>query len=325
MKAWREGEALQIATLIWRYDRLRPDAITQNLISSSNGQAFDVPGRTQSPYFQDTVYTTAFLQGSVNSLSPLFSFPVDLWISNLSATPEIQVDAGDGIGWQPIKSGGSIQANYRDTGTVDVKLRFTYPNGLERYAHTTLRVLSPPSQERGWSSEPDESIEITGAQPYLGEANTGTMHIFYNCGSKKMLKPLIVVEGIEFGLIGGVNISSSWQRLMLALKAPVLVNSQSIRNFIEPEGYDIIYVDWADGKGADYIQRNAYMIERVIQWVNQQKAEAGSAEPNVVLGFSMGGLVADYALLDMQAKGLSHDTRLFMSYDAPLQGRSDWF
>jgi hypothetical protein len=62
------------------------------------------------------------------------------------------------------------------------------------------------------------------------------------------------------------------------------------------------------------------MIEKVIKWVNEQKALAGSTEPNVVLGISMGGLVAKYALLDMVNTSTDHDTRLLITYDAPLRG-----
>lgn len=36
------------------------------------------------------------------------------------------------------------------------------------------------------------------------------------------------------------------------------------------------------------MQRNAFLVERLIQWVNEQKALSGSSEQNVVLGMSMG-------------------------------------
>src|SRR5690554_2472064 len=82
--------------------------------------------------------------------------------------------------------------------------------------------------------------------------------------------------------------------------------------------YDIIYVDW--NNGVDYLQRNAYALQAVIAWVNQEKNENNSTEPNVVLGQSMGGVIARYALTDMEEKDLNHDTRLFVSHDAPQQG-----
>lgn len=65
------------------------------------------------------------------------------------------------------------------------------------------------------------------------------------------------------------------------------------------------------------------MLEEVIKWVNDQKASAGSTEPNVVLGQSMGGLIARYALADMEQDNdptTNHDTSLYISHDAPHQG-----
>ena len=67
----------------------------------------------------------------------------------------------------------------------------------------------------------------------------------------------------------------------------------------------------------DYIQRNAYMVEEVIEWVNGLKV---GSEKNVVLGMSMGGLVARYALRHMEQTGRIHDTKLYISHDVPHQG-----
>ena len=79
--------------------------------------------------------------------------------------------------------------------------------------------------------------------------------------------------------------------------------------------YDIIYVDWDNG--VDFLQKNAFALEAVIAWVNSVKI---GTEKNVVLGQSMGGVVARYALADMEQSSIDHKTRLFVSHDAPQQG-----
>ena len=58
------------------------------------------------------------------------------------------------------------------------------------------------------------------------------------------------------------------------------------------EDYNVFYVDWYDC-GAD-IRANAEVLKEVIRWVNQNKA---SGNKNIVLGQSMGGLIARYAFL----------------------------
>ena len=59
--------------------------------------------------------------------------------------------------------------------------------------------------------------------------------------------------------------------------------------------FDIIYLDYNDG--LDDIRRNAVLFQEVIDYVNRNKE---GASPNVVMGISMGGLVARYALRKME-------------------------
>ena len=50
----------------------------------------------------------------------------------------------------------------------------------------------------------------------------------------------------------------------------------------------------------EYIQANAKMLEEAIQIINQKKKDNHSSEKNTILAQSMGGLVARYALTDME-------------------------
>jgi alpha/beta superfamily hydrolase len=64
---------------------------------------------------------------------------------------------------------------------------------------------------------------------------------------------------------------------------------------LQEEGYDIVYIDFDQGAGD--LRENAYVVMAVIDWVNEQKANYNSEEPNVLLGISMGGVVGRLALL----------------------------
>jgi hypothetical protein len=88
------------------------------------------------------------------------------------------------------------------------------------------------------------------------------------------------------------------------------------------DGYDIVYVDFDNG--VDYIQRNARLLEKVIKWVNQNKT---GTQPNVILSMSMGGLVAQYALCEIESQNPTnptayppHQVRLLITHDSPHQG-----
>ena len=55
----------------------------------------------------------------------------------------------------------------------------------------------------------------------------------------------------------------------------------------------------------------------LIQELNAQKE---GDEELVILGPSMGGLIAQYALAYMEQQGLPHETRLYLSFDSPHRG-----
>ncbi|MFN0215014.1 MAG: hypothetical protein ACKVT2_12230, partial [Saprospiraceae bacterium] len=109
IKALFSDDTIPLAAMALRFDRIRPDAVDQNLLSLSNGQMFDVPGRAESPYFQDTVFVAMPLKGKITSRSVSFTLPTDLWFSNLSGpVPVISLDPGDGQGWRTLSAGQSI-------------------------------------------------------------------------------------------------------------------------------------------------------------------------------------------------------------------------
>jgi len=163
---------------------------------------------------------------------------------------------------------------------------------------------------------------ITATKAYQSVYGTATIQID-DAGSDGLLtKPLIVVEGLDTGLLaqtgnmGDTDITTFSKETQKSLSSELqtLLNGGTIFTSGDQD-YDIIYVNWDNG--TDYIQRNAYVLEEVIDWVNENKT---GTEANVVLGQSMGGLIARYALRDMENNSETHDTSLYISHDAPHQG-----
>lgn len=72
--------------------------------------------------------------------------------------------------------------------------------------------------------------------------------------------------------------------------------------------------------GGDYQQRNAYNLEALIDYCNQQMLINGSNEKLVVIGPSMGGQISRYALRDMEKRGQNHNCRLWVSFDSNNEG-----
>lgn len=71
----------------------------------------------------------------------------------------------------------------------------------------------------------------------------------------------------------------------------------------------LYFLDYTDG--TDDIKRNAKLLKEVINWVKQVKV---GGQPNVVLGISMGGLVARWALREMENEGMDHQIKYYLPY-----------
>lgn len=149
-------------------------------------------------------------------------------------------------------------------------------------------------------------------QPYFGE---GEYEIFLDVVDGVLDNPIIILDGFDPGDsrdIGGLYNSFDF-------------DGDNLADIVREEGFDIVILNapqyTTDGKdidgGADYIQRNAFVLIELINLINAQKE--GNQEL-VVFGPSMGGLIARYALSYMEANAMDPETRLYISFDSPHRG-----
>ncbi len=150
------------------------------------------------------------------------------------------------------------------------------------------------------------------SQAYFGQ---GEYEIYLDNVDGVLDNPIIVLDGFDPGDsrdIGGLYASLSF-------------DGQNLADILRDEGFDIVILNAplynTDGKdidgGGDYIQRNAMVLIAMIQQLNADKV--GDNEL-VVLGPSMGGLIARYALSYMEDNSLNSETRLYISFDSPHRG-----
>ena len=184
------------------------------------------------------------------------------------------------------------------------------------------------------------SALFTDTRAYNGGVAGGTVTVAYANGNNTgtIRKPLIVLEGYDISralnsqrynynynsftngiVFGGINVFYTDGQGQSAVQ--VNFNDQ----LSDVGQYDLIFLDYDNG--TDYMQRNAYLAERLIQWVNDTKQPLnGVRQQNVVMSMSMSGLVARYTLRDMEVRRAAnpnlpaHDTRLYISHEAPHQG-----
>lgn len=150
----------------------------------------------------------------------------------------------------------------------------------------------------------------------------GTANVRFGQGHTRITKPFIVVEGYNTSriaphLVGEGNKPNDIKTFLESIFVR-FSNNAFFDDAIEQAGYDLIYIDFTEG--TDYIQRNAALFEEVLRWVNNEKQAGGSTEPNVVMGESMGGLVARYGLARLVRNGYDPQTRLLVLHDSPQRG-----
>ncbi|MFD1616493.1 hypothetical protein [Gelatiniphilus marinus] len=165
---------------------------------------------------------------------------------------------------------------------------------------------------------------IPAKRAYLGQTSSATIQIDDANSDGLITKPLIVAEGLDTGFFaqGGTIGDNDLSTFVRAINDAFSLDFQNLLTggTFFPTGnqdYDIIYVNWDNG--VDYLQRNAYALEAVIAWVNQQKASVGSTEQNVILA-KVWAVLLPVGHWQIWRRGLTHDTRLYISHDAPQQG-----
>jgi Secretion system C-terminal sorting domain len=340
---------IKLGLLSINYDTIKSNAFSDDLLTVGLDKKFhDWPLRTASPYgttrlFALTAFNEVALQPNVK-----FVLPTQFYYQNLNESPlSIQLDCGDGQGFRTFSWNQPINTNFITGGEKLITIRVTYPSGVYT-SSTKLKVAGlgqsasgalngpPPSDYIA----PDEVWDIQGdswTSPCDGStsANSGRAYIRFGNGNRKLTKPIIFIDGIDFGrqitvdetrgnqvigfgTIGWYNLASTEA---INQTNPELARFRELSDQFKNNGYDIIFLDFRDG--ADYIQRCASVLKNLIIRVNNRKgqdATNGIVFPNMIIGPSMGGQVARFGLRYMEMAGINHCTSTYVSFDSPQQG-----
>lgn len=329
----RQANKIVLSGLYYKYSQFKTTA-NPNLLTVSDNKYFDkfVNSVWQNPYEDKLVFAMTAPILKYNSLSVEVVLPSSIFYSNqMSNVSSIAIDFGDGQGYQNITIDQDISINYAQSGNYEWKYKLTNTQGQVLYSHSKIIIEGDDLESSGNNSRTTSQamssacpvpvvVPFTGTRQYLGQVGSAILQIRYATDCE-IHKPLIVVEGFDSGLAGKENQfgESSFRSFNNKSQDDTGILGTTL------DTYDIIYVNWNNGR--DYLQRNAYLLEDIIKYVNTRKASVGSIIPNVIIGQSMGGVITRYALRDMENLYAStgdatwqHKTNLYVSHDAPHQG-----
>lgn len=177
-------------------------------------------------------------------------------------------------------------------------------------AESPAELMSVDCGENADPYAPGSPCKITADISYSGERGEGFYQIFL--GDDNVLdRPIIVTDGFDPSTSrpgGSRRIGSIYDFVDKPDSNPLVERLRSA-------GFDIVILDF--DHGADYIQRNAFVLVKLINMVNGMKS---GNDKLVVVGPSMGGLVVRYALAYMEEESMQHGVGLHVSFDTPHRG-----
>ncbi|MDQ0464945.1 hypothetical protein QO010_002729 [Caulobacter ginsengisoli] len=238
----------------------------------------------------------------------VFSFDPAWRFSNTGAAlSDLIFDPGDGQGPRPVGPDGRLAAAYDQPGEKTLTLTCRHAGG-EAVTRSTLTVkavgLPPPS-------EPPIPIEGTWGETRV----KGTMKVYLAPGRTAIKRPLFMWTGFDTGTtqLGGAGPMAFWDA-----RAEDFLADDPIGDLLEEcrkAGWDIVIVEFGNSRAP--IQANADMVANGIRLINRRP---GKDQPGVIVTGSMGGLVARYALLVLEAEEPGPNIAKALFLDSPFMG-----
>ncbi|WP_017257289.1 T9SS type A sorting domain-containing protein [Pedobacter arcticus] len=310
--------SIPIAVLFGKYNSVKSYAFSANLLSIVNDQVLDVPNRTENPYLTKFIFAASPAKAQYPDENFSLIFPSDLFYSNSGLTVSaLYIDFSDGYGYRSVSWDTAISPTYTSSGDKTLKFKLVVSESVyECYSEIHVDQINNIEPQR-YSATITNSVQHFDATSSHSGGNA-IIRLSSNNSSGHIKKPLIVVEGYDaFSAAPTLSITNYNYRSLINDFDET--NSQGYdfnQALDDTASYDLVFLDYANG--TDNIVRNAALLQEVITWVNNQKGS--STEQNVVMGVSMGGLVARYALANMTKNNIVTQTRLLITHDSPHQG-----
>jgi hypothetical protein len=248
---------------------------------------------------KDFILMASPIQKDIFQANVQFQLSPKLLQTNLDNQIEsIEISFDNGDNWKSYKYEEQlISYQFSRIGEQDIGFRINSKKGtFVTFATVDVKQLTRPSfVETKRVSAP----AVKGGR-IAGNVNGAEYRIHMGCDGI-FDKPIIIAEGFDAGQ--NVNLDDLTARYFGPLEL--------YRN----NGYDLVLVNYDNGR--TWIQDNAQVLKAVINQVNTTKVGNNKL---VVIGESMSGLIARYALKQMENAGQNHNVSHFVAFDTPMKG-----
>lgn len=316
----KDKTVTSVSSINYQYNCIKANAVEDQLITYTNGRVFDryENGEWQNPYENKSLFAFTTNKNVFELGSVVFLFPQELVFSNTNTTRQLQFDAGDGNGFRTISLGSFRRVTYTSVGEKELKFRVITTEGKTMVAHSKILITSTTDSPE---MTPSDYAPITKTITSDNQPISARARVFLANGHSEITKPLIYVEGFDPYILQSISEddfdSTNTMQEGYSIAADIL-GASVFKASKMYNVYDLIYVDW--GNSLADIRDNAKLLIEIIKEINSRKQAGGSTEKNIVMGHSMGGLVARYALRTMEQNNKLHETSTYVSFDSPHLG-----
>jgi hypothetical protein len=262
-----------------------------------------------------------FVPGSTITLR--YGIPAGIFISNTGILPQVLIDFDDGGGYRNVDWDTPVDVSYNFpsmTTPAVIGLKIRIPSlDPDLVLYQSIKVITH-------AVGPDTVI-FTDGLPFICEpsisatpASSRLSVVYADKNLRRLTRPVVFIEGFETSMrdFGDVNYQNLVNGLMPDKGFPELGEMPAVFDTLLVNGFDLIYIDFINSR--DTIERNVLAVIKALQWVIDDLRMAGSVEKIIVSGASLGGVMARFALRQMEMDGCCHNTRLYISFDAPHRG-----
>lgn len=316
-----------VGVLDFEVTNIAQEAFDEGRIALQNN-VFVPQGLNQQDYELREVFSVVPIISGLTASTMTFVFDPQFWFTNRSDAPtKIEVDFGDGRGYQRVQMGDRVQVTYATEAVPTWQVVVRFDSGKLKKAAAlsdplipsanvpfnevfTITLPSGEAMEVGiWNSPCHQGL----TKPFI------VAHGLLAPGPASLVKILAGTAGADGGglaTVGDVTLSTLYHKF----------NYSSQMDALRAAGNDIVILRLKDRYMS--IQLYGELVAAAIKVVNYKKQLNGSHFENSAVGFSLGGMALRYALNKMEEdlmdgeNDLHHHTRIFTSYDVGHLGNN---
>ena len=299
--------------LYLQYNEIDTTAFDRGLLSVVDDQLHE--SGSESPYLTKELFAAAFPDAEYDNLISLV-FSSGNYITNVDELPALSIWYSGSLAYRTVQWDEPVSMFFNPYivgNERTIRVRLTFKDGKTMESHAKIRVKHGGGLSEGINSGTtcvDDSFRIEptashdGGWVYIKYANFNT--------TRKLIRPLIIADEMDlspYGLGSDVDLDYVVDKL-------AGLSEGSSEEFDISALFDLVYVN--NDNGLDDICRNAKLFQEALQEINSRRYTLH--DQSYVVGLGMGGLVASYALSDMEQQGKAHDVQKLLTVNSPHRG-----